>query len=57
MGAATLCANTLIEMLKSSDQITSDSKEVDTNSEDSEVHWPPNEDVRCLLECGTVYGI
>ena len=51
--------NTLIEMLKSSDQITSDcdSKEANTNSEDSEVHWPPNEDVRCLLDCGTVCGI
>ena len=32
--------NALIEMLKSSYQITSDSKEVDTNSDDSEVHWP-----------------
>ena len=49
--------NALIEMLKSSDQITSDSKEADTNSEDSKVHWPPNEDVPCLLDCGTVYGI
>ena len=42
--------NALIEILKSSDQITSDSKEVDTHSGDSEVRWPSNEDVGCLLD-------
>ena len=32
--------NALIEMLKSLDQITSDSKEVDTNFDNSKVHCP-----------------
>lgn len=45
--------NALIEISKASHKVTSDSKEVDTDSEDSEdseIHWPSKEDIGYLLD-------
>lgn len=42
--------NALIEISKASHKVTSDAKDVDTNSEDSEIHWPSKEDVGYLLD-------
>ena len=42
--------NACSEILKGPHQLQNDPREVDTNSEDSGVHWPSNEDAGCLLE-------